>query len=207
MRVSAREGAEAPASREAKPSRRFGEALRRAAGSPRAGASRAGLERAEPAAAAAADARVPARRRATADRDDGALRERREVFGEEVRLAPTAVAVPPAAGAAEAVVTPELRTLVRTLPLAIQTFGVREGAPLALSFGRSLDVELRPAPRGVELVLRPEPRLARASEAELHGIVAALRARGIAVSRAEVRVRPAGASGSSARVDLAAGVR
>jgi hypothetical protein len=154
---------------------------------------------------AAGLARAAAARRGTADRQDEALRSRRESFGEEARLASPR---PPVAPAPDAVAVPELRALVRTLPLAIQTFGVRDGAPLALSFGRSLDVELRPAPRGVELVLRPEPRLARASKAELRAVVAALAAKGIAVSRAEVRVRTASGAGERAPcVDVAAGLR
>jgi hypothetical protein len=186
----------------AAPARRFGDALRKAT---RAAAPGAG--RASPAVGASlAAARTSSARRTSADRADDALRNRRESFREEARLAPPPP--PPAARTPDAVTVPELRALVRTLPLAIRTLGVREGAPLALSFGRSLDVEIRSAPRGVEVVLRPEPRLARASEAELRGVVAALEAKGIAVSRAEVRVRGAREAGDRGpRVDLSAGLR
>jgi hypothetical protein len=90
--------------------------------------------------------------------------------------------------------TPALAALARALPVAIAA-AAREGAPLALSFGRSLEVELRTSPGGVELVLRPEPRLERAAQAELPRLVDALRARGVGVARAEIRPR-AGARSS-----------
>jgi hypothetical protein len=89
----------------------------------------------------------------------------------------------------EAQATPELATLARALPVAVAAAVAREGAPLALSFGRSLDVELRAGTGGIELVLRPEHRLERAADAELPRLVAALRIRGVAVARAEVRPR------------------
>jgi hypothetical protein len=82
---------------------------------------------------------------------------------------------------------PELAAAVRALPAAVEAVRAREGGLLALSFGRSLEVELRSGRDGVELVLRPEPRLGRAAAEELPRIVAALRARGITVARAEVR--------------------
>ena len=200
MRVDEGAGAKAAeldARKEAPPRKRFGEALRQASRTGRQGT----LAEATP----AAPGRAAAARRSAADRGDEALRLRRDAFGEEARLAaPPPPAAP--ARALDAVTTPELRALVRTLPLAIQASGVRDGAPLALSFGRSLDVELRPSPRGLELVLRPEPRLARASHAEVRGLVAALAEKGIAVARAEVRVRGT-AAGCDRRVDLGAGLR
>jgi hypothetical protein len=101
------------------------------------------------------------------------------VLGDPVRPLPAADPAPAA----------DLAAVVRALPVAVEAARVRAGEPLALSFGRSLDVDLRSGAGGVELVLRPEPRLARAADAELPRIVAALRARGIAVARAEVRTR------------------
>ena len=83
----------------------------------------------------------------------------------------------------------ELAAVARALPPAVAAARVADG-PLALSFGRSLDVELRATPEGIELLLRPEASLARAAEAELPRVVAALRVRGVAVARAEVRPRP-----------------
>jgi hypothetical protein len=87
---------------------------------------------------------------------------------------------------------PELAALVRTLPVAIAPAGARHGAPLTLSFGRSLDVELRTGTAGLELLLRPDPRLVHAARAELPAVVAALRVRGLAVASAEVRARGGG---------------
>lgn len=182
--------------------RRFGDALRKA-GQEASG----GKARPRKAADPAAPGRAVAVRRSAAVRADDALREKKEGFRGEERALDTRSTVP-AASPAEPVSTPELRALVRTLPLAIQTFGLRDGAPLALSFGRSLDVELRAVPGGVELVLRPEARLARAAAAELPRVVAALGAKGITVARAEIRSRPAGAAAAGgSRVDLPTGVR
>lgn len=210
MKVGEAAAAKQPQRAQAAPAKRFGDSLRSAAK-----AARPALAAASPSGELlVAAARTSAARRNAGDRSDDALRDRREAFREEARLAP-----PPATPAqaqlqmhpADAVATPELRALVRTLPLAIQTFGVREGAPLALSFGRSLDVEIRPPPRGakgVELLLRPEARLARATESELPRVVAALAAKGISVTRAEVRARGAGPADARApRVDLGASVR
>jgi hypothetical protein len=88
--------------------------------------------------------------------------------------------------------TPELAAVVRALPPAVAAPPGR--GQLALSFGPSLAVDLRATAAGIEVVLRPDPRLARAAEAELPRVVAALRARGVAVVRAEVR-RGAGGAG------------
>jgi hypothetical protein len=89
--------------------------------------------------------------------------------------------------------TPELAAVARAVPVAIAARGgLADGAPLALSFGRSLDVELRAGPAGIELTLLPDARLSRAAEAELPRVVAALRQRGVAVARAEVRPRTGG---------------
>lgn len=194
--------------RDAATSSRFGEALRTASRAARRGAAAPATPGRD---AAPGSARAASTRRASADRADDALRGRREAFREDARAADrpaTPPAVPLHAPEVQVPATPELKALVRTLPLAVQTFGVREGAPLALSFGRSLDVELRAAPHGLELVLRPEPRLARASEAELRGVVEALARKGIAVSRAEVRVRgPRSPGEHGPRVDVAPGLR
>lgn len=87
---------------------------------------------------------------------------------------------------------PELAALARALPVAVDAARLRDGATLALSFGRSLEVELRSSPAGLEVVLRPESRLLRAAEAELPRLVAALRVRGVVVARADVRARAGG---------------
>jgi hypothetical protein len=96
------------------------------------------------------------------------------------------------AARAEVAPTPELAAVARAVPIAISTGRLHDGAPLTLSFGRSLAVDLRSGAAGVELVLVPDARLARAAEAELPRIVSALRLRGVAVARAEVRPRAGG---------------
>jgi hypothetical protein len=85
--------------------------------------------------------------------------------------------------------SPELRSAARALPVAVRARGVAGGAPLELALGSALSVELRSGPDGVELLLRPDASLARAARAELPALVRALRARGVAVGRAEVRAR------------------
>ncbi len=154
---------------------RFDEALRLAA-------RRAGAEL--PARAArSADAR-----RGSQDRDGVALSERRDAFREEQRVA----APPPTTGASGAEAAPptaELRALVRALPVAIHAAALRAGAPLSLALGRSLDVELRSTPCGVELILHAERRLEATCSEGLPGLVAALARRGVVVARAEVHPR------------------
>lgn len=179
---------------------RFADALRKA--------SRAGARGVAPGAEPAPQA--PVARRRAADGKDAVLSERRETFREEERTVASprpgvaATAAPEPTPAA----LPELRALVRALPVAVDASRLRDGAPLAISFGRSLDVELRPSPAGLELVLRPEARLARACQAELPGVVAALAARGLAVARAEVRARGAPhGDAAGPRVDLQTGLR
>jgi hypothetical protein len=85
-----------------------------------------------------------------------------------------------------------LRAAVRALPAAVEAARVAAGSQLALSFGPALGVELRAGPGGLELTLRPAAALDRAAAAELPGLVAALRARGLTVARAEVRARTDG---------------
>jgi hypothetical protein len=130
--------------------------------------------------------RVPNARRAAADHQDLALAERRDGFREEQRAAaPPPI---PAGRGAEAGPPPaELRALVRALPLAIDAPALRNGAPLALSFGRSLGIEVRSAPGGVALVLRADRRLAAVCSEALPELVAALARRGVVVAGAEVR--------------------
>ena len=62
---------------------------------------------------------------------------------------------------------------------------------LELSLGRDLRVTLMRDGRGIEVVLDVRAGLRAAAEAEIPALVAALRARGVAVARAEVRAKPA----------------
>jgi hypothetical protein len=105
---------------------------------------------------------------------------------EEAR-GPLAAEVPLADAPAVAPPT-ELSAVARALPPAVAALA--GPGRLSLSFGPSLEVDLRATAAGIEVVLRAEPRLARAAEAELPRVVAALRARGVAVARAEVRRGP-----------------
>jgi hypothetical protein len=150
----------------------FADALRRAADRAEGRGSRAA--RLEP--------RRPARTGSAAPEAAGAGRFAPAIDAEPLRA--SAAPVP-----ADHPETPALAALARTLPVALAATCARQGAPLALSFGAALDVELRVGTTGVELVLRPEPRLARIVEAELPGLLAAMRARGVDVARAEVRPR------------------
>jgi hypothetical protein len=84
---------------------------------------------------------------------------------------------------------PALRAAIRALPAAAEVVRARAGDRLELAFGRALSIELRAARGGVEIVLRPEAGLAREAAAELPALVRALRDRGVAVARAEVRRR------------------
>lgn len=169
---------------------RFGEALRGA----RHGPGRRSPGAAAGRGAAASPVQALGSRRAMADRASGVLRERRGLFGDAERRAQPPVPAPPASPPSTARVdsAPELRALVRTLPLAIEAARVREGAPLSLALGRALSVDLRRGAEGLEVVLRPDAALGRAADAELPALVAALRERGIAVARAEVRAQPNG---------------
>lgn len=160
---------------------RFGDALRRA----RADAAARG-GRTNPDAASRREARRPAMARAR----EVAMTKREDAMArpEEERVGAAADPIR-AGGPGEISPVPEIAALVRTLPVAIAAARTGDGAPLALSFGRSLEVELRAGAAGVEVLLRPEPRLLRAAEAELPRVLAALRLRGVAVARAEVRAR------------------
>ncbi|BDG01952.1 hypothetical protein [Anaeromyxobacter oryzae] len=104
-----------------------------------------------------------------------------------------------------------LRAGVRALPAAVEAARVAGGDRVALAFGSALGVDLRGGAAGLELTLRPAAALERAARAELPGLVAALRARGIRVARATVRSRDAitdaGDRPGTGRVDAAPGLR
>lgn len=174
MRIDeARNRASSGARRRERP--RFDEALRLAA-------RRAGAEL-PTRATRPADAR-----RSSADRDGVVLSERRDGVREEQRAA----APPPPVGAHGPEAGPpsaELRALARALPVAVHAAALRAGAPLSLAFGRSLDVELRSTPRGVDLILHAERRLEATCSEGLPALVAALARRGVVVARAEVHPR------------------
>lgn len=131
-----------------------------------------------------------ARRRRLSDQTHTALRERRDVAeaGRDA-ASPRLDSQPvPATAVRPPVVAPALLPpqALDQVALAAQRLGDRPA--VELTFGRDLRVRLLRAERGVEVVLTPAMGLRRAADAELPGLVAALRAGGIAVTRAEVRV-------------------
>jgi hypothetical protein len=91
---------------------------------------------------------------------------------------------------------------VRALPPVIEAARLQDGARLALTLGGALAVDLRGGAAGVEVTLRPAAALGQAAAAELPALVAALRARGVRVARAELASgarRPPAAPGRQAR--------
>jgi hypothetical protein len=196
LEVRAADARTADAARRAHASARFGEALRAARGRDSgSSATRSG--------SAAVPAPKTTERRADADRRERAQAE--EAHGP----APCGAAPARRDGDASPAEVQALRAVVRALPPDIAAVCARDGA-LTLALG-SLGVDLRSGPHGVEIALRPPPRLARVAAVELPGLVAALRARGITVARAEVRgASPRASARSSGRepcVDGGPGVR
>jgi hypothetical protein len=127
------------------------------------------------------------RRRDAADGKDLALQDRHAVSVADERQGCAPASADPARIASPPSVPVALRALVHALPAAVELARSAAGETVSLFFGRSLGIELRASPAGVELLLRSDARLARASAAELPSIVAALRGRGVRVVRAEVR--------------------
>ncbi len=140
-------------------------------------------------AARAGEGRLASPRPREAGRRLGGATVERGAPREELRAAAVADALREARS--DPAPVPELSAVARAAPPAI-TVRSTEGAPLALSFGPSLAVELRSAAAGVAVLLRPGPGLASAAEAELPRLVAALRVRGVPVASAEVGRRSAG---------------
>ncbi|HSN90390.1 MAG TPA: hypothetical protein VLS93_04105 [Anaeromyxobacteraceae bacterium] len=201
MRVSSRESGPAEESRRSR-RRDFDQALDRA----RRAGDAADRERARTGALARREAldlgaRLLRERRAGSDDRDGPSSSVRTAGAAGLPAAapqggPAVPAPPPdpAAGFAPEVRAPELRALLRALPVAVGASAGRAGESLELAFGRSLSVEVRAARGGgVEIALRPDAGLSRAAAAELPALVSALRDRGVTVVRAEVR-RPRPAS-------------
>jgi len=127
-------------------------------------------------------------RRQGAQREAAGLRERRD----EADPARGDVARPgredmPAPGGPETAQRLLPARALEAVALAAGTLGDR--AYVEVRLGSELGVRLTRAPTGVEVVLEAAPSLRRAAEAELPGLLAALRARGLSPARAEVRER------------------
>jgi len=131
-----------------------------------------------------------ARRRRGADDAEAHLGERREE-AEPGRPGAVVAGLAPTMQAAQDVRSPDAPGRAALLPpsalerLAVEAGRAAARASLDLRFGPSLDVRLTRSLEGVDLLLRPGAGLRAAAEAELPGLVAALRARGISVARAE----------------------
>ncbi|HEU4383265.1 MAG TPA: hypothetical protein VFR85_07135 [Anaeromyxobacteraceae bacterium] len=140
------------------------------------------------------------RRRAQADGlDEGLMLRRRrldfaERAGDERRAeAPSAAgAAVPGGGAREATApvprAADLAAAVEKLAAAVERRDRAAGPELCLDVGGQLSVRLAGGQKGIEVVFAGEARMARLARAELPEVLARLRERGIAVSRAEVRV-------------------
>lgn len=138
------------------------------------------------------------RRRDRADGlDDGLALRRLGLDGEErdERRAETASSWGrgPAGGAARdapgaALGAANLAAAVEKLAVAVERRDRALGPELRLYLGERLSVRLARGEKGMEVVFAGEATMARLVEAELPAVLARLRQRGIAVSRAEVRV-------------------
>lgn len=102
----------------------------------------------------------------------------------------------------------DLAAAAEKLAVAVQRRDRALGPELRLDLGGRLSVRLARGEKGVEVVFAGEAPMARLVEAELPAVLARLRERGIAVSRAEVRVARqaapadgAAAAASDPRVD------
>ncbi len=169
------------------PASRFGVALARArAALPRRAGTMGGPALALQAAAPA----TLARRRRVSAQTGAALRDRRDVAepGRDAASPRLDLQPAPATGVRPPEIPPAILPprALEQVALAAQRLGDRPA--VELTFGRDLQVRLLRGERGVEVVLTPAMGLRRAADAELPGLVAALRAGGVSVTRAEVRV-------------------
>jgi hypothetical protein len=106
---------------------------------------------------------------------------------------------------ARAAGTPLLARAIERLALAVD---LRDGPALTVRLGESLDVTLTQRAAGIEVRLAAVGGLSPAAEAELPLLVAALRARGVRVVRAEVgRIAPRAGRPAGEDVDRGEGLR
>jgi hypothetical protein len=106
---------------------------------------------------------------------------------------------------ARAAGTPLLARAIERLALAVD---LRDGPALTVRLGESLDVTLTQRAAGIEVRLAAVRGLSPAAEAELPLLVAALRARGVRVVRAEVRrITPRAGRPAGEDVDRGEGLR
>ena len=130
------------------------------------------------------------RRRTMADaHDDGLSRRRRDIERSEQAQAPRPVpeGLPSASPADEGSAPTTLVAAVRRLALELSRREAAEGHSLEMRFGATLRIRLTQAGRTLRIDMAGDRAAARLARAEMPGILAALRARGLSVSRAEVR--------------------
>lgn len=186
------------------------------------GAARRAADGAEtPGAEAGASAGAAlSRRRDRADGLDDGLALRRSRLGGEERgderraeaapsrgRAPAGGAAPEAPGTAPG--ASDLAAAVEKLAVTVERRDRALGPELRLDLGGRLSVRLARGEMGMEVVFVGGATMARLVEAELPAVLARLRQRGIAVSRAEVRLarEEAPAGGAAAAPGKAAPVR
>jgi hypothetical protein len=187
--------------REARGFGEYLEAARQAAG--RAAAAGATCHAARAGEAGPEAGASPVRRRAEADGLDDGLAARRHGLDASERsdldrrveplpgaLAPAGGGAPQAAARAEAPRAADLAAAVAGLVVAVERRERALGPELRLDLGGRLSVWLARGDKGIEVVFAGEAGMARLARAELPGVLARLRQRGIAVARAEVRVAP-----------------
>ena len=142
------------------------------------------------------------RRRSDADEAQRKLAARREEAkpGKGGTAGPLEARARPACGDPGRSEAPTAGTLVPASAverLALEVSRTAGRPAVEMSFGRDLHVRITRSARGVELLLAPRAELRSAAVAELPGLVAALRARGVRVEKAEVRPSGAAATGAS----------
>jgi len=132
--------------------------------------------------------------------DDGLPRRRgdldRSEQPEAPRLAPADL--PPASPPAEGSAPATLAAAVERLALQLRRREAAEGHSLEMCFGVALEVRLTQVGRALQIDVVGDRAAARLARAEMPGILAALRARGLCVSRAEVREVPGARAGRAA---------
>ncbi len=131
------------------------------------------------------------RRRGEADAKNDRLVERREVAHANQLEIERSLVSPQAEVRAEPAAAASLAAAVERLELALERQRRAEGPSLEMQFGARLRIRLTRGLSGLELAISGDAAAARLARAELPDLLARLRQRGLAVSRAEVRDAPA----------------
>jgi hypothetical protein len=130
------------------------------------------------------------RRRAVADvHGEGLSRRRADHERSEQPQAPrpAPAGLPSAPAPAEGSAAATFAAAVERLALELKRREAAEGHSLEMRFGAALEIRLTQVGRALRIDMTGDRAAARLARAEMPGILAALRARGLSVSRAEVR--------------------